>query len=417
VSLHQGYGSVKNSRQSPIFGKRKEPHTVIIAHGDKVHHFTIRPWLAAAFGSAIAAVAIGYVLATSYLVLRDDLIGATVARQARMQQAYEDRISALRAQVDRITSRQLLDQQLMETKVTQLLARQSELAERQAKIAPIFEDSKPAAKPNDPSLRTGIAPSQTFASMSITGSIRPNALAAPNGESSADHADKLFVSINKSLNSIEQEQLTKLRSLTEDAYETADAIKDALKTAGLNLSIKTAKDAVGGPLVPLDGTGHFDSAVEDLDDALSMLGAVKGKARTFPILNPVPGKDISSTFGPRSDPFLGTSAMHAGLDFRAPSGTPIRAGGAGTIVTAGWNGGYGKMVEIDHGNGLHTRYAHMSAIAVTKGDKIKAGDVVGQVGSTGRSTGPHLHYEVRRDGSAINPFKFIKAGRAIAKLL
>lgn len=368
-------------------------------------------------GSAIAAVAVGYVLATSYLVLRDDLIGATVARQARMQQAYEDRISALRAQVDRITSRQLLDQQLMETKVTQLLARQSELAERQAKIAPIVGDAKDAPNPSDPSLRTELAPTQTFAAADITGSIRPSASAAPKGGSEADHADRLFVSINKSLNSIEQEQLTKLRSLTENAYETADAIKDALKIAGLNLAIKTDKDAVGGPLVPLDANGHFDNAVEDLDDALSMLGVVKGKARSFPILNPAPGKDISSTFGPRSDPFLGTSAMHAGLDFRAPSGTPIRSGGAGTVVAAGWNGGYGKMVEIDHGNGLHTRYAHMSSVAVNKGDKIKAGEVVGQVGSTGRSTGPHLHYEIRRDGAAINPYKFIKAGREIAKLL
>jgi len=408
---------VKNSRQSPIFGKRKEPHTVIIAHGDKVHHFTIRPWLAAAAGSVVAAISIGYVLATSYLVLRDDLIGATVARQARMQQAYEDRISALRAQVDRITSRQLLDQQLMETKVTQLLARQSELAQRQAKIAPILGETVEQPAASKPLLRTELAPGQTFASMDITGSIRGGSSTTANDGSAADHADRLFVSINKSLNSIEQDQMTRLRTLTEDAYETADAIKDALKIAGLNLSIDTNKDAVGGPLVPLDASSHFDSAVEDLDDALSMLGAVKGKARGFPILNPAPGKDISSTFGPRSDPFLGTSAMHAGLDFRAAAGTPIRAGGGGTVVAAGWNGGYGKMVEIDHGNGLHTRYAHMSAIAVDKGDKIKAGDVVGQVGSTGRSTGPHLHYEVRRDGAAINPYKFIKAGQAIAKLL
>ena len=410
---------MKNSRQVPIFGKRKEPHTVIIAHGDKIHHFTVRPWIAAAVGSAIAAISIGYVLATSYLVLRDDLIGASVARQARMQQAYEDRISALRAQVDRITSRQLLDQQLMETKVTELLARQSELAERQSKIAPIFGTSDKVPNPVETALRTYLAPEQasTIASLDITGSIRAGSSSDVKIGTDADHADRLFVSINKSLNSIEQQQLTRLRSLTADAYVTADAIKDALKIAGLNLSISTNKDAVGGPLVPLDGNAHFDNAVEDLDDAMSILGAVKGKARSFPISNPAPDKEISSTFGPRRDPLLGTPAMHAGLDFRAPAGTPIRAGGAGTVVVAGWNGGYGKMVEIDHGNGLHTRYAHMSSIAVAKGDKIKAGEVVGQVGSTGRSTGPHLHYEIRRDGAAINPYKFIKAGREIAKLL
>ncbi|TIU16648.1 MAG: M23 family peptidase, partial [Mesorhizobium sp.] len=111
--------------QSTVFGRRKEPHTVIIARGNEIRHFTIRPWVAAFCGSALAAMAIGYLLATSYLVLRDDLIGATTARQARMQQAYEDRISALRAQVDRITSRQLLDQKLMQTKVGELLERQT----------------------------------------------------------------------------------------------------------------------------------------------------------------------------------------------------------------------------------------------------------------------------------------------------
>ena len=125
--------------QSAVFGRRKEPHTVIIARGNEIRHFTIRPWLAAFIGSALAAIAIGYLLATSYLVLRDDLIGATTARQARMQQAYEDRISALRAQVDRITSRQLLDQQLMETKVSELLERQSQLSQRHGRLGPLLE--------------------------------------------------------------------------------------------------------------------------------------------------------------------------------------------------------------------------------------------------------------------------------------
>ncbi|MER8441128.1 M23 family peptidase, partial [Mesorhizobium sp. M1393] len=128
--------------QSAVFGRRKEPHTVIIARGNEIRHFTIRPWVAAFCGSALAAMAIGYLLATSYLVLRDDLIGATTARQARMQQAYEDRISALRAQVDRITSRQLLDQQLMETKVGELLERQTQLSLRHGRLGPLLERSE-----------------------------------------------------------------------------------------------------------------------------------------------------------------------------------------------------------------------------------------------------------------------------------
>jgi murein DD-endopeptidase MepM/ murein hydrolase activator NlpD len=109
--------------------------------------------------------------------------------------------------------------------------------------------------------------------------------------------------------------------------------------------------------------------------------------------------------------------MHSGLDFKVPSGRKVRAAGQGTVVSAGWNGGYGRMVEIDHGDGLTTRYAHLSKISVKEGDVIERGGVVGKVGSSGRSTGAHLHYEIRRNGTAINPLRFIKAGRKIAQLL
>ena len=154
--------SVSASGRLPVFGRRKEPHTVIIAHGDHIRHFTIRPWLAAFGGSALLAIAIGYLLATSYLVLRDDLIGASIARQARMQQAYEDRISALSAQVDRITSRQLLDQQLMEQKVTELLDRQSKLSARHGRLGSVLDRAAaelPDQGPAPPTSRTCMRPS------------------------------------------------------------------------------------------------------------------------------------------------------------------------------------------------------------------------------------------------------------------
>jgi murein DD-endopeptidase MepM/ murein hydrolase activator NlpD len=120
--------------------------------------------------------------------------------------------------------------------------------------------------------------------------------------------------------------------------------------------------------------------------------------------------EFSSGFGVRSDPFLGRPAMHTGLDFRASTGDPVRATANGKVVNAGWAGGYGRMVEIDHGNGLSTRYGHLSEIGVKVGEQIKIGQVIGAVGSTGRSTGPHLHYETRIDGDAVDPQKFLRAG-------
>ena len=109
--------------------------------------------------------------------------------------------------------------------------------------------------------------------------------------------------------------------------------------------------------------------------------------------------------------------MHAGMDFRVPYGAPIRASGSGKVVKAGWHGGYGRLVEVEHEGGLTTRYAHMSKISVKVGDEVQRGTIVGKVGSSGRSTGPHLHYEIRRKGTAIDPLKFIKAGRKVAKLM
>ncbi len=130
-----------------------------------------------------------------------------------------------------------------------------------------------------------------------------------------------------------------------------------------------------------------------------------------PVRKPVTGEiDLSSPFGVRMDPFVHEAAMHTGLDFRGDLGESIHATAAGTVTIAGWTGGYGKMVEIDHGNGLATRYGHLSEIDVSVGDKIRIGQVVGKLGSTGRSTGPHLHYETRVDGEPVNPQKFLDAG-------
>lgn len=397
--------------------------------------------MAAFAGTALAAIAVGYLLATSYLVLRDDLIGAATARQARMQQAYEDRISALRSQVDRITSRQLLDQQLMETKVDELMQRQSQLTLRHGRLGPLLERAEaagaalPAAAPTPEdkpeiraSLNIGLPETQTleiaYASASAKG-VDPFAfLSAKKADkvepqSSADQADKLFVAINRSLRSIESEQMERIASLAQNAYETADAISEALETAGLpvEVNLEPDKNAMGGPLIAVDDPSAFDAKVKDLDEALDLLDKVKEKANRLPLANPAPGHAVSSTFGVRRDPLLGTPALHSGMDFRLPLGSGARATAAGTVVKAGWNGGYGRMVEIDHGEGFATRYAHLSKIVVKEGQRIGKGELVGQAGSSGRSTGPHLHYEVRHNGAAINPVRFLKLGKQVSPYL
>ena len=122
---------------------------------------------------------------------------------------------------------------------------------------------------------------------------------------------------------------------------------------------------------------------------------------------PVPGESAGSPFGIRSDPFTGEPRMHKGVDVGAPMGTPIVAAQAGTVTFAGEWGSYGNIVIIDHGDGVETRYAHQSQVGVAAGDRVEAGQAIGAVGSTGRSTGPHLHFEVRVDGEAIDPVEWL----------
>ncbi|MDP9139086.1 MAG: M23 family metallopeptidase, partial [Pseudomonadota bacterium] len=135
--------------------------------------------------------------------------------------------------------------------------------------------------------------------------------------------------------------------------------------------------------------------------------ATKGLLRT-----PVSGARLTSGFGMRKHPLLGYSKMHAGVDFGVPHGTPIKAAGSGVIETAGRGGAYGNMVKIQHDGGYRTLYAHMSRIAegIRQGGKVNQGQIIGYVGSTGRSTGPHLHYEVRVKDRPVNPMKIRVAG-------
>lgn len=177
--------------------------------------------------------------------------------------------------------------------------------------------------------------------------------------------------------------------------------------------------AIGGPLLParaVQDSERFEHYFARSEQALGAAGQAKTVLEALPIGRPMgAGYDITSSFGTRVDPFTRGYALHAGIDFRAPTGTPVRSIAAGTVIEAGVSGGYGRMVEIDHGYGLTTRYAHLSAIHVEEGQRIEKGSTIGLVGSTGRSTGPHLHYEVRVDEDATDPMRFIRAARVIGE--
>jgi murein DD-endopeptidase MepM/ murein hydrolase activator NlpD len=135
----------------------------------------------------------------------------------------------------------------------------------------------------------------------------------------------------------------------------------------------------------------------------------------MPFSAPLDQYQIASGFGTRSDPINGRRAMHTGLDFNAPVKTPVLSTAPGRVVFADWHGEYGRLVEIDHGFGIRTRYAHLAEISVKKDEEVPNRAKVGLLGSSGRSTGPHLHYEVLVDGRPLNPKKFLEAARHVLK--
>jgi murein DD-endopeptidase MepM/ murein hydrolase activator NlpD len=182
----------------------------------------------------------------------------------------------------------------------------------------------------------------------------------------------------------------------------------------------SAPGAMGGPFVPVVAapeTATFERQLYRINLARSHVDRLSRTISAVPVRKPIIGEiDLSSGFGMRMDPFVRGPAMHTGLDFRSNAGDPVRATANGTVTTAAWNGGYGRMVEIDHGNGFTTRYGHLSEINVKVGQSVRIGHIIGKVGSTGRSTGPHLHYETRIDGDAVDPQKFLRAGARLGNL-
>jgi murein DD-endopeptidase MepM/ murein hydrolase activator NlpD len=180
-------------------------------------------------------------------------------------------------------------------------------------------------------------------------------------------------------------------------------------------------EGVGGPFIPAVEGADSDSIVDDANDvylALARFQAAKGASDLAPIHKPLDHMTrISSGFGNRTDPFTGGRAYHAGLDFPAPKGTTVMSAGYGKVTFVGQRSGYGNTVEVTHASGLLTRYGHLSAFLVKEGQIVNTGTPIAKVGSTGRSTGPHLHFEVRRKDQAVDPGKYLAAGRRLAQFV
>jgi murein DD-endopeptidase MepM/ murein hydrolase activator NlpD len=327
----------------------------------------------------------------------------------------------LRAQIDRTTSRQMLDQEQFEQKLDALIRRQTTLESRAAALSSVGDPTvtgsiRGAARAGDAAAPARPSPmSDALAAPQRPDrgtSLEPARMPA-NGKPRKEAAvDGRLARLAASLDRIEGRQEATLRQM-QDRYENKTRQLRGVFVV-LGLKHDAPAPATGDPFVPLKLPGEgreFERALTRVNVARAQAEQLSRALIAIPVRKPVAGDiDLSSTFGVRVDPFLHVAAMHTGLDFRGEVGDPIHATAAGTVAAASWSGGYGKMVEIDHGNGLSTRYGHLSQIDVDIGDKIRVGQIVGRMGSTGRSTGPHLHYETRIDGEAVDPQRFLNAG-------
>jgi len=197
--------------------------------------------------------------------------------------------------------------------------------------------------------------------------------------------------------------------------ERAAKAEGAVAKLGMNPAalVRNAAAGRGGPFIPYRGRAGRASTLGKsfaaLESALFRMEVLERTLVAIPSGQPANVLMLSSSFGYRSDPFTGAGAMHSGLDFPGPIGTPILAAAPGRVVYVGQKSGYGNVVEVDHGQGILTRYAHLSGFTSTVGAQVAAGQQIAKMGSTGRSTGSHLHFEVRLNGVAVNPRRFLEA--------
>jgi murein DD-endopeptidase MepM/ murein hydrolase activator NlpD len=440
-----------------------------VSRGDKVRAFAVRPAVAMAALAAAPLFALWAFGATAFIACHDEVVTTLLSREAQLQSDYEAKLSDARAELDRASSRQLLDQSAFEGKMRDLVSRQAKLESRGAALAALaaeaganataLADARPrgAAKPSSSALTAlqaiggppadgdlggagapgaasayAPAPATKITPLQPAQPVKPRPLDGESASRAAIPADRLAgelaaaasdASLDRdarvglvgySLDRVERAQLAALDGVAHKAHAAAAKFETIVQRTGLSLAaLKEPQGGVGGPFIPVSPDDPaFGRAVAGAAREIEAARKLRKLMPHLPVRYPLVGDaTLSSPFGYRSDPFLGRPALHPGVDMVQPYGSEIKATAIGRVTHAGPMGGYGNCVEIDHGNGIATRYGHMSEVLVEEGQTVEIGETLGRIGSTGRSTGAHLHYEVRVDGEAVDPERFLNAAR------
>lgn len=382
--------------------------------------------------------------------------------QVEVRLTYDSRIKGLTRRLVGVASHQVLEQEGLGDRLADIISRQVELENRQSALlvladrlsgaapsaagqhpalaapaAPLAQSrgrpdveppdirGRPAPPAEPPTLKLGVPSAQPPGSGSAPLGPRSSLDGpAPRPDKTGGAASLLqtseavplreqFAVLENSLSSVQNLQTRLVSALTAGIRNAIATIRTTIEGLGLTLptELLQAREVPRNPGGSRKGPEDFEAQLSAVEGEFQRLQRWRTMMESVPLRRPVEGENnFTSNFGVRKDPFTGEGRMHAGIDFRGPLGSPIRAAASGRVITAEVTGGYGNLVEIEHSSGIITRYAHLSAFNVNAGQTVAAGTTVGLLGSTGRSTGPHLHYETRVNGGAVDPMRFLMAG-------
>jgi murein DD-endopeptidase MepM/ murein hydrolase activator NlpD len=447
---------------------------IYIRSDGRVQFFTFSPVLQATL-AGLGLIFLGWVaFATVNVIFKDRIIAAKEQHSQQMQSAYENRVADLQSSYDEVNQALVSAEDKFKSAADELQAKQNIIVEvldhkRQVDATlnrqdttsqaahETFDDGRPgdaldSAPPPSQIQNTGgsdvtinpqpVKPQPrsakpTRASMLDFGSTVGRLAGALFGRRQTTEISPEVIARHPVLKQLAA-QTERVRRLSAgqtvlmartqgQVEEGISSIRAVLRRTGINPEqfaqrIHGSEGGVGGPEIPLSAVsieGITDVAFQQaylkssaqLTEMTDLLGGMKHVPLTTPVAGP--SFERTSGFGARVDPFTGRYAFHPGVDWSGPTGALVRSTAPGTVVWADVRGGYGKMVEINHGYGIHTRYAHLSSILVHVGTRVGEGAPVGKLGSTGRSTGPHVHYEIWYDDVVRNPRNFIEAGRYV----
>lgn len=366
-AANSGLTSKFNAGLARKFRNLFKPRDIFLHDGKSLRRFTIGAKVQMAAAAALAFILAWSVVAT---VTAFHAMNSDVSRMERQVDQMQAEVAAIRVAVNE---------------------RASELERRQAFLGTMLSGHASAAQLSR-QLPRQIATPANAAALAMTQNF--------------DRVDAMQMAL-----------ADRAQELTRQRYNrTASALRAVgVEPARIHAA---AQFGMGGPFEPVDGAGdNADPRFRQLFASWRALDQLEQGAASIPSARPIAIANFTSGYGVRSDPFRGRAAMHAGIDLAGPIGTPVYATADGIVGRSEYNnGGYGNLVEINHGPGIQTRYGHLSQRIAQPGQRIRRGQLIGLMGSTGRSTGSHLHYEVRIDGRAVNPIPFMQPSNSLAAL-